>query len=153
MHHTLIHTWTMPQLFLPLCYTPTEKSPWKYSRKLFLSEFKRHLTNNWYQSCYLLLFRQKDGTNNLLQTTTWNERLKFGFSIGILLNLSCAMDHPFQTGEHFLLFCPNYHHIHTIIIIHSFYIALFSALEQTHGCAHVACDSEWVTATFYSAYY
>ena len=31
-----------------------------------------------------------------------------------------------------------------IIIIHSFYIALFSALKQTH-CAHVACDSEWVT--------
>ena len=28
-----------------------------------------------------------------------------------------------------------------IVIIHSFYIALFSALEQTH-CAHVACDSE-----------
>ena len=28
-----------------------------------------------------------------------------------------------------------------IIIIHSFYIALFSAREQTH-CAHVACDSE-----------
>ena len=30
-----------------------------------------------------------------------------------------------------------------IIIIHSFRIALFSALEQTH-CAHVACDSERV---------
>ena len=29
----------------------------------------------------------------------------------------------------------------TIIIIHSFYIALFSALEQTH-CVHVACDPE-----------
>ena len=28
-----------------------------------------------------------------------------------------------------------------IIIIHSFYIALFSALKQTH-CAHVTCDSE-----------
>ena len=28
-----------------------------------------------------------------------------------------------------------------IIIIHSFYIALFSALEQTQ-CAHVACDCE-----------
>ena len=28
-----------------------------------------------------------------------------------------------------------------IIIIHSFYITQFSALEQTH-CAHVACDSE-----------
>ena len=28
-----------------------------------------------------------------------------------------------------------------IIIIHSFYIALFSALEQTQ-CAHVACDSQ-----------
>ena len=39
-----------------------------------------------------------------------------------------------------------------IIIIHSFYTALFSALEQTHR-AHIACDSEWVTATFHSAYY
>ena len=42
-----------------------------------------------------------------------------------------------------------------IIIIHSsffFNIALFSALEQTH-CAHVKCDSEWVTISFYSAYY
>ena len=28
-----------------------------------------------------------------------------------------------------------------IIIIHCFYIALFSALQQTH-CAYVACDSE-----------
>ena len=28
-----------------------------------------------------------------------------------------------------------------IIIIHNFYTALFSALEQTH-CAHVACDSD-----------
>ena len=27
------------------------------------------------------------------------------------------------------------------IIIHSFYTALFSALEQTY-CAHAACDSE-----------
>ena len=29
------------------------------------------------------------------------------------------------------------------IIIHSFYIALFSALEQIH-CAHGVCDSELV---------
>ena len=28
-----------------------------------------------------------------------------------------------------------------LLFLHSFYIALFSALEQTH-CAHVACDSE-----------
>ena len=28
-----------------------------------------------------------------------------------------------------------------VIIIHCFYIALFSALQQTH-CAYVACDSE-----------
>ena len=28
-----------------------------------------------------------------------------------------------------------------IIIVIIFYVALFSALEQTH-CAHVACDSE-----------
>ena len=34
-----------------------------------------------------------------------------------------------------------------IIIIHRFSTALFSALEQTH-CAHVACDSEWVTVSF-----
>ena len=34
-----------------------------------------------------------------------------------------------------------------IIIIHSFYIALSSALEQTH-CAHVACDSEWIIGTY-----
>ena len=33
------------------------------------------------------------------------------------------------------------HIIIIIIIIILFYIALFSALEQTH-CAHVACDSE-----------
>ena len=35
------------------------------------------------------------------------------------------------------------------IIIHSFYIALFSALKQTQY-AHVACDSEWVTVSFYT---
>ena len=54
----------------------------------------------------------------------------------------------------------RYHHVLLLLFrsiissssIHSFYIVLFSALEQTH-CAHVACDSEWVTATFYSAYY
>ena len=33
------------------------------------------------------------------------------------------------------------------IIIHRFYITLFSALEQAH-CAHVACDSEWVAVSF-----
>ena len=32
-----------------------------------------------------------------------------------------------------------------------FYIALFSALKQTH-CAFVACDSKWVTVTFYSTF-
>ena len=37
------------------------------------------------------------------------------------------------------------------IIIDCFNFALFSALGQTH-CAHVACDSEWVTASFYSAF-
>ena len=39
-----------------------------------------------------------------------------------------------------------------IIIIHSFYLALFYALEQTQ-CADVACDSELVTVSLYSAYY
>ena len=39
-----------------------------------------------------------------------------------------------------------------IIIIHRFCIALFSAVEHT-PYAHVACDSERVTAAFYSAYY
>ena len=37
------------------------------------------------------------------------------------------------------------------IIIACFYIALFSALEQTH-CIHVACHSEWVTVSFYRLY-
>ena len=36
---------------------------------------------------------------------------------------------------------------HGSVVLHSFYIALFSALEQTH-CTHVACDSEWVTYPF-----
>ena len=37
------------------------------------------------------------------------------------------------------------------IIIDRFYMALFSALEQTH-CAFVACKSEWVTVALYSAF-
>ena len=40
-------------------------------------------------------------------------------------------------------------YVYIIIIIHSFYIALFSALEQTQY-SHVACDSEWVTVSFYT---
>ena len=39
-----------------------------------------------------------------------------------------------------------------ITIIHSFYIALVSALKQTH-CAHVTCGSEWENVSFYSTYY
>ena len=35
-----------------------------------------------------------------------------------------------------------------IIDIDRSYMALFSALEQTH-CALVACDSEWVTVAFH----
>ena len=38
-----------------------------------------------------------------------------------------------------------------IIVIDLFYIALFSALEQTH-CALVACGSEGVTVSYYSAF-
>ena len=38
-----------------------------------------------------------------------------------------------------------------IIDIDRGYIALFSALEQTH-CALVACDSEWVTVAFHSEF-
>ena len=37
-------------------------------------------------------------------------------------------------------------HSHTIII-HCFYIVLFSALEETH-CTHVVCGSKWVTCLF-----
>ena len=36
-------------------------------------------------------------------------------------------------------------YVHMLLFIAFIYIARFSALEQTH-CAHVACDSEWVTA-------
>ena len=38
-----------------------------------------------------------------------------------------------------------------IIISDRFYMAPFSALEQTH-CAHVAGDSEWVTVAFYGTF-
>ena len=38
-----------------------------------------------------------------------------------------------------------------VVIVDHFYIRQLSALEQTH-CAFVACDSEWVTGTFYSAF-
>ena len=39
-----------------------------------------------------------------------------------------------------------------VAVVDHFYIALFFALEQTH-CALVACDSESVTAAFYSAFF
>jgi len=38
-----------------------------------------------------------------------------------------------------------------MFIIHSFYLAPFSAPQQTH-CGLVKCDSEWVTASFYSSF-
>ena len=39
-----------------------------------------------------------------------------------------------------------------IIIVDHFCIALFCAFEQMH-CAHVACDSEWVTVAFYNTFF
>ena len=39
-----------------------------------------------------------------------------------------------------------------MFIIHSFYLAPFSAPQQTH-CGLVKCDSEWLTASFYSAFF
>ena len=38
-----------------------------------------------------------------------------------------------------------------VLLSDCFFIALFSALEQTH-CAHVACDYECVTVSFYSGF-
>ena len=38
-----------------------------------------------------------------------------------------------------------------IIITDHFFIVLFYPLEQTH-CAHVTCDSEIVTVSFYSPF-
>ena len=35
-----------------------------------------------------------------------------------------------------------------VVVVIAFYIALFSAVEQTH-CALSACDSEWVTVSFF----
>ena len=43
-------------------------------------------------------------------------------------------------------------HVIIIIIIDRFYIALFSALEQTH-CAHAACYLEWVAVSFYISFF
>ena len=39
-----------------------------------------------------------------------------------------------------------------VAVFDRIYTALFSALEQTH-CTLVACDSEWVTAAFHSAFW
>ena len=39
-----------------------------------------------------------------------------------------------------------------IIIIDRFCMPLFSALEQTH-CAHIVCDCQWATVSFYSAFF
>ena len=55
--------------------------------------------------------------------------------------------HTQKLKGYFLTGALRVMHTSIIIIIHSFYIALFSALEQTH-CAHVACDSEQVTLSF-----
>ena len=54
--------------------------------------------------------------------------------------------------HHFAKFQSTHKMKKIIIIIHGVYIALFSALKQTH-CAYVTCDTELVTVSFYSAYY
>ena len=43
------------------------------------------------------------------------------------------------------------YHLHIYIITDCFYIAPFSALEQTH-CALVVCHSEGVTVAFHSMF-
>ena len=52
--------------------------------------------------------------------------------------IACMSLSVFKAGFNYFTSLPE----KDIIIIHRFYIALFSALEQTH-CAHVACDSEF----------
>ena len=50
--------------------------------------------------------------------------------------------------DHFYFILETFPFI--FVIIDCFYIALFSALEQTH-CVHVACDTERVAVSFYCA--
>ena len=81
---------------------------------------------------------------------------KYAAACSFLLSLSRMLFRSAVLQTRGCLFLPSFSFSHAvrspvlqirairylyIIIIHSFYIALFSALEQTH-CAHVACYSE-----------
>ena len=72
-----------------------------------LSEFKRYLTNNdtkvpsYYNS-----------GKRMEQIIHCRLRLQMNdLNFDLIENQSCACGHPFETAEHFLLLCPNYHHI------------------------------------------
>ena len=68
--------------------------------------------------------------------------------VSFLIFASCCSSLPFILS--LFLYTCTYTHFNLCIIItiiDRFYIVLFSAHKQTHR-AHVACDSEWVTASF-----
>ena len=44
------------------------------------------------------------------------------FSRHLIDNPSCACGHPFETAEHFLLFCPNNQNERINTIIHYFWV-------------------------------
>ena len=77
-----------------------------------LSEFKRYLTNNdtkvpsYYYSGQRM--EQIIHCRLRLQMSDLNFDL---FNRHLTENQSCACGHPFETAEHFLLLCPNYHDI------------------------------------------
>ena len=76
-----------------------------------LSEFKRYLTNN--DTKVPSYYYSGKGMEQiihcrLLQMSDLNLDL---FNQYLTENQSCSCGHPFETAEHFLLLCPNYHDI------------------------------------------
>ena len=67
-------------------------------------------------------------------------------------NIICEKiaDELFHKEKHINCGSDSAQRIH-VVVVDRFYIALFTAVEQTR-CALVACDSESVTIAFYSAF-
>ena len=104
-----------------------------------LSEFKHCLTNNDTKVSYSYYYSGQ----RMEQIIHCRLRLEMSdlhfdlFNRHLTVNQSCACSHPFETAEHFLLLCPNYHDIRrdTFIQIEDNYLHIQILLfgNQSHG--------------------
>ena len=106
------------------------------------SEFKRYLTMNdknvpnYYSNYYYLGKRTEQIIHCRLRVEMSDLNFDL-FSRHLTDNPSCACGHPFETAEHFLLFCPNYQNecINTIRHLGNNYIEIHTLLfgDQSLG--------------------